>query len=135
MHWFFLSQTDCDVFKIQLSFPQACHIFIIWLLLSWKHLSVKHLQNKCFTEITKTLSKINSNIIQNESVECYFEFEKVFVDILYNSVRPFKRKFPRAIYAPCMTKRLRKAIMKRSRLKSIYLKIQTQDSTKSYKKQ
>ena len=33
-----------------------------WLLLSWKHLSVKHLQKKCFTEITKTLSKINSNI-------------------------------------------------------------------------
>ena len=47
----------------------------------------------------------------------------------------FKRKFLRAIYAPCMTKRLRKAIMKRSELKSRYLKIQMLDSIKSYKMQ
>ena len=30
------------------------------------------------------------NIIQNESVECYCEFEKVFVDILYKWAHPFK---------------------------------------------
>ena len=52
------------------------------------------------------------NIIQNESVECYCEFEKVFGDILNTWARPFKRKFLRAIYAPGMTKRLRKAIKK-----------------------
>ena len=75
------------------------------------------------------------NIIQNESVECYCEFEKVFVDILNKWARPFKKNFLRAIYAPCMTKRLRKAITKRSELKSMYLKIQTQDSIKAYKKQ
>ena len=75
------------------------------------------------------------NIIQNESVECYCEFEKVFVDILNKWACPFKKNFLRAIYAPCMTKRLRKAITKRSELKSMYLKIQTQDSIKAYKKQ
>ena len=57
------------------------------------------------------------------------------MDILNKRVRLFKRKFLRAIYAPGMTKRLRTAIMKRSELKSMYLNIQTQDSTKSYKKQ
>ena len=76
------------------------------------------------------------NIIQNESAEYYCEFEKFFVDILNKWGRPFEKKFLRAIYAPCMTKRvIKKAIMKRSELKSIYLNIQTQDSIKSYKKQ
>ena len=72
------------------------------------------------------------NIIQNESVKCYCEFEKVFDDILNKWARPFKRKFLRAIYAPCMTKRLRKAIMKRSELK-LMDKVHTQGSIKSYK--
>ena len=48
---------------------------------------------------------------------------------------PFKRKFLRAIYAPGITKRLRKAMMKIYDLKSMYLNIQAQDSIKSYKKQ
>ena len=47
----------------------------------------------------------------------------------------FKKKFLRANYAPYMTKRLRKSIMKRSELKSKYLKIQTQEPFKSYKTQ
>ena len=46
---------------------------------------------------------------------------------------PLKRKFLRAIYALCMTKRLRKAIMKRSELKSLY-NAHKQRSIKSYKK-
>ena len=74
-------------------------------------------------------------IIQNESVECYCEFEKFFVNIPNKWARPFKRKFLRAIYGPWMTKRLRKAIMKRPGLISMYLNTQTQDSIKSYKKQ
>ena len=57
-----------------------------------------------------------------------------FLDILNLWALPFKKKFLRAIYAPCMTKRLRKVIMKKSELKSMYLSIQTQDSIKSYKK-
>ena len=72
--------------------------------------------------------------IQNESIECYSYFEKVFVDILDEHAL-FKKEFLRANYVPYMTKRLRKAIMKRSELKSKYLKIQTQESFQSYKKQ
>ena len=49
-------------------------------------------------------------IIQNESFECCCEFENFFVDILNKWIRPLKRKFLRAIYAPFMTKRLKKAI-------------------------
>ena len=75
------------------------------------------------------------NIIRNESVECYCELKKYFVNILNKWAGPFKKKFLRAICAPCMTKRLRKAIMKRSELKSRYLKIQMLDSIKSYKMQ
>ena len=60
--------------------------------------------------------------------------EKIFVDVL-NEQAPFKKKLLRSNHAPCMTKRLRKAIKKRSGLKSNYLKIQTQESFKSYKKQ
>ena len=75
------------------------------------------------------------NIIQNKSVECYCELEKVFVDILNKWTCLFKRKFLRALYVPGITKRLRKAIMKRYELKSMYLNIQAQDLIKSYKKQ
>ena len=57
------------------------------------------------------------------------------IDILNKWACLFKRKFLRDIYAPFMTKRLRKAIMKISELKSMYLQIQTQDSIKSYQKQ
>ena len=64
------------------------------------------------------------NRIQNESVECYSVFEKVFVDILNNHAL-FKKKFLRANHTPYRTKKLRKAIMKRSELKSKFLKIQT----------
>ena len=57
-----------------------------------------------------------------ELIEYYCEFEKVFVDILNKWAHLFKRKFLRVIYAPCMTKRLRKTKMKRSELKSMHLK-------------
>ena len=57
-----------------------------------------------------------------ELIEYYCEFEKVFVDILNKWAHFFKRKFLRVIYAPGMTKRLRKTKMKRSELKSMHLK-------------
>ena len=40
--------TITNIFKIQLSFPKAYHIFIKWLLLSLKYLSVKYLLEKWF---------------------------------------------------------------------------------------
>ena len=59
--------------------------------------------------------------------------KKFFVNRL-NEQTTFKKKFLRTNRAPYMAKRLRKAIMRRYELKSKYLKIQTQESFKSYKK-
>ena len=70
---------------------------------------------------------------KNEPIECYSEFEKVFADILKEHT-PFKKKFLRVNYACYMTKRLRKAIVKRTELISKYLKFKTQESLKYYQK-
>ena len=59
--------------------------------------------------------------------------KKFFVNRL-NEQTTFKKKILRTNLAPYMVKRLRKAIMRRYELKSKYLKIQTQESFKSYKK-
>ena len=48
---------------------------------------------------------------------------------------PLKKKILRANNAPYITKKLRKAIMKRSQLESIYSKTLTEKSLKAYKKQ
>ena len=72
------------------------------------------------------------NRLQNESTECYSDFENFFVDILNEHVS-FKKKFLRANHAPYVTKGLRKAIMRRPELKSKYLKLQTQESFKFWK--
>ena len=47
------------------------------------------------------------NRTQNESVECYSEFAKAFVDIV-NEHAPFEKKFLWANHASYMTKRLMK---------------------------
>ena len=49
-----------------------------------------------------------------------------------NERTPFKKKLLRVDYLPYMTKRLRKAIVKRSKLKLKYLKFKTQESFKYY---
>ena len=90
------------------------------------HRDRKNFEQDQFKYELKTIS-------QKESVKWYCEFEKVFDDILNKRARLFKRKFLRAIYALCITKRLRKAIMKRPELKSMY-KVHKQGSIKSYKK-
>ena len=48
---------------------------------------------------------------------------------------PLKTKILRANNAPYITKKLRKAIMKRSQLENIYCKTLTEKSLKAYKKQ
>ena len=54
-------------------------------------------------------------------VKDYNIFENIFLELL-NEHAPVKKKLLRANHAPYMTKKLRKAIMKRSELKSKYLK-------------
>ena len=52
-----------------------------------------------------------------------------------NQHAPLKKKVLRANNAPYITKKLRKAIMKRSQLEKIYLKNLTDKTLKLYKKQ
>ena len=48
---------------------------------------------------------------------------------------PLKKRVLRAINAPCITKQLRKAIMKRLQIEKIYFTRQTDKSLKAHKKQ
>ena len=60
-------------------------------------------------------------------------FEKTFLELL-DEHAPVKIKFLRAFYALYMTKAIRKAIMKRSELKSKYYENQTAHDFEFYKK-
>ena len=77
--------------------------------------------------------ELKNNLI-NSSTESYEFFEKVFLDTL-NKHAPLKKKSVRANHAPYVTKTLRKAIMRRSNLQTIYFKKRTPESLKKYKKQ
>ena len=64
----------------------------------------------------------------------YFHFELTFLKVLENHA-PMKKKILRANDKPYMTKVLRKTIMRRSELKSKYLKNKSDESLKAFKKQ
>ena len=63
----------------------------------------------------------------------YFHFELTFLRVLEEHA-PMKKKVLRANDKPYMTKTLRKAIMRRSTLKSKYLKNKSDESLKEFKK-
>ena len=87
----------------------------------------KHFKSEDFKKELST--KLGGLVIKD-----YGLFENTFLEIL-NLHAPVKKKFLRANHAPYMTKALRKAIMKRSELKSKYFKNQTVHDFKMYKKQ
>ena len=64
----------------------------------------------------------------------YFHFELTFLRVLEEHA-PMKQKILRANDKPYMTKTLRKAIMRRSTLKTKYLKTKTDENLKIFKKQ
>ena len=64
----------------------------------------------------------------------YYHFEITFLRVLEEHA-PMKKKVLRANDKPYMTKALRKAIMRRSTLKSKYLKNKSNDNHKAFKKQ
>ena len=63
----------------------------------------------------------------------YNVFEQIYLEIM-NVHAPMKKKLLRANHVPYMTKALRKAIMKRSGLKSKYLENKISENLKSRKK-
>ena len=73
--------------------------------------------------------KLNNGL----NIKEYDLFEKIFLELLDEHI-PIKKKFLRANNASYMTKALRKAIMKRSELKSKYFQNQSTDNFKLCKK-
>ena len=74
------------------------------------------------------------SLMSEKSVNNYKNFEEIFLKTLEKHA-PLKRKQLRANNAPYMTKTLRKAIMKRSELKTKYLKQKTKESCQRFAKQ
>ena len=105
-------KANFDVFKIQKGLSHFYKIVVTVLKESFSKAPLKEMFHRDYKnfELDKFKHKLR-NIIQNESVECYYQFEKVFVDIINKWVLSFKKKFQRAIYAPFVTKRLRKALI------------------------
>ena len=113
-----------------------CHKFVTTVL---KASFKKALPKEIFYRDYKSFDK---EVFQNElylklnnglNIKEYDLFEKIFLELL-DEHAPIKKKFLRANNAPYMTKALRKAIMKRSELKSKYFKNQSTDDFKLYKK-
>ena len=70
----------------------------------------------------------------NQQINEYRHFKQIFLEVL-NAHAPIKRKLLRANHVPYMAKTLRKAIMKTSELEGKYVKNETNENLKSYKKQ
>ena len=89
---------------------------------------------KCFdnekfsNELENELSKIGSLTLN------YDIFKNVCMDIV-NKHAPLKRKYIRANHAEYMDKELSQAIMKRSKLRNVYLNHRIEESRLAYKKQ
>ena len=89
----------------------------------------KHFDNEMFSnELENELKKIGSLTLN------YDIFKNVCMDAI-NKHAPLKRKYIRANHAEYMDKELSQAIMKRSKLRSDYLKHRSDENRLAYKKQ
>ena len=64
----------------------------------------------------------------------YDNFIKTFLNVLHKHA-PIKEKYKSGNHANCLTKQLRKAIMKRSKLRKDFLKDRNDASESAYRKQ
>ena len=80
---------------------------------------------KMFLEVTGTY---------NYEISSYEIFEKNILDVLKTDA-PIKRKYWRGNHQPFMNKDLSKAIMKRSRLRNLYIKNRNEENRNNYIKQ
>ena len=97
-----------------------------------KPLKINYRKYKFFDEIAFN-EDLKFAFDNNEILNCE-QFEETIMKTL-NQHAPLKKKVLRANNAPYITKKLRKAIMKRSQLEKIYLKNLTDKTLKLYKKQ
>ena len=76
---------------------------------------------------------LSISLASNET-SSYSSFEQTFVNVL-NAHAPLKKKVVRANHAPYVTKKMRKAIMRRTQLQNKYFKNKTFENLRNYKKQ
>ena len=105
---------------LKISFPKSKSLEI-------NYRNYKHLDEFNFNEDLKLA-------FDNTDVPTCEEFEGMFMRLLDHHA-PLKKKVLRANNVPYITKKLRKAIMKRSQLEKIYLKTLSEKSLKVYRKQ
>ena len=74
------------------------------------------------------------NILSTTQINTCKQFEDIFLSVL-NIHAPLKKKLLRANHSQYVTKALRKAVMRRSKLEKIYFNKQTNESLKACKKQ
>ena len=98
---------------LKISFPKSKPLEI-------NYSNYKHLDEFSFNEDLKL-------VFDNTDVQTCEEFEGIFMRLLDHHA-PFKKKVLRANNAPYITKKLRKAIMKRSQLEKISLKTLSEKS-------
>ena len=87
------------------------------------HRNFKNFEEESFNQ------ELKNNLI-NSSTESYEFFEKVFLDTLNKHVS-LKKKCVRANHSPYVKKTLRKTIMRRSNLQTIYFEKRTPESLKN----
>ena len=87
--------------------------------------------HKMLIAVTKMSFKKHSPI--RIYYKAYKYFETTFIEGLSKHA-PLRKKFFRANHAPCITKTLRKAIMRRCQLETKYLKTKTQTDLRLYRK-
>ena len=76
----------------------------------------------------------NEDLLSITQINTCEQFEDTFLSVL-NMHAPLKKKLLRTNHSQYVTKALRKAIMRRSKLEKIYFKKQNNESLKAYKKQ
>ena len=81
----------------------------------------------------KFKNELKNVLILKESIDSCTKFDEQFLKVL-NSNATLKKKLLRANHAPYISKTLREAINKRSYMKNIYFKKQTDHSLKKTKK-
>ena len=93
----------------------------------------KEVKYRCYRNIDREMFRYELNILLSEA-STLEEFDEFYLSVL-NKHAPIKRKTVRINQAPYMTKTLRKAIMKRSALKTKFCRDKTLNSERMYKKQ
>ena len=100
---------------------------LLTLLLRWFHIKKQCDSDKFKLKVSDKLSR------QDLSTMDYKNFKGAIIDSL-NKHAPLKRKYLKANNSSFITNALNKAIMQRSKLRNLYLKVRSNENRIRYKK-